>query len=75
MVALLGQGGQEELRKAAELYEGMVQAIEEEGLVPHLGDHLETLGMLWIAAGEVGKGKGLVDRGRRETREFDAVGV
>jgi hypothetical protein len=37
VVALVKKGGTQDLKKAVRLYKEVVKAVEEEGLVPHLG--------------------------------------
>lgn len=55
---------------AAQMYERVVEAVKEEGLVPHLGAHYEVLGRLYIAAGQKRKGVEMVRRGVEEERAF-----
>lgn len=66
-------GSREDLRTAAELYAEAVDAVREEGLVPHLGGHYQVLGQLWAAAGEVERGREWVRRGKVETEGFEGV--
>ncbi len=65
VVKLVEQGSSKALRAAAELYEKVAAAVEEErGLVPSMGGYWEVFGRLWIAAGEVAVGKGWLEKGR-----------
>ncbi|KAK4032175.1 SET domain-containing protein 5 [Parachaetomium inaequale] len=74
VIELVEKGGTENLREAAGLYAEAVDAVREEGLVPHLGGHYEVLGRLWGASGEVERGREWVRRGREETEGFEGVG-
>ncbi|GAB1312708.1 SET domain-containing protein 5 [Madurella fahalii] len=60
-------------KRAAEMYEEVVDAVREEGLVPHLGAHYEVLGRLYLAAGDQRKGVELVKKGVEEGRGFEGV--
>ncbi|KAL1842475.1 hypothetical protein VTJ49DRAFT_5212 [Mycothermus thermophilus] len=64
----------EKLNLAAELYGELVEAVEEEGIVPHMGDHHEALGRLVAAAGDVEKAREWLRRGREEREEFESIG-
>ncbi|KAL2185628.1 hypothetical protein L209DRAFT_689892 [Thermothelomyces heterothallicus CBS 203.75] len=59
------------MKKAVGLYAEAVDAVREEGLVPHLGGHYQVLGQLWAAAGVVEKGREWMKRGRQETAAFE----
>ncbi|KAK4121889.1 SET domain-containing protein [Parathielavia appendiculata] len=71
VVGLVEIGGTADLKKAAELYAEVVDAVKAEGLVPHLGGHYDVLGRLWAAAGEVEKGKGWILKGRKEEEGYE----
>ncbi|KAH6622625.1 hypothetical protein F5144DRAFT_538050 [Chaetomium tenue] len=73
VIELVTDGSREDLRTAAELYGEAVDAVREEGLVPHLGGHYQVLGQLWAAAGEVERGREWVRRGKVETEGFEGV--
>jgi hypothetical protein len=75
VVKLVERGERKDLRKAAEMYGEVVDAVKMEGLVPHLGGHYEVLGRLWAAAGEVERGKGWLLKGRREEEGFESAGM
>jgi hypothetical protein len=70
VVALVERGGKEDFKKAIDLYTEVVEAVKEEGLVPHLGGHYEVLGRLWAAFGDAKKGGEWVKRGRLEEEAF-----
>lgn len=69
-MALVERGGKEDMKRAVELYTEVVEAVEEEGLVPHMGGHYDVLGRLWAAAGDARKGGEWVKRGRLEEEGF-----
>lgn len=71
VVKMLDRG--EAPKRAAEMYEEVVDAVREEGLVPHLGAHYEVLGRLYLAAGDKRKGVDLVKKGVEESRGFEGV--
>ncbi|KAH6848097.1 hypothetical protein B0I37DRAFT_310334 [Chaetomium sp. MPI-CAGE-AT-0009] len=73
VIELVEHGGREDLRTAAELYSEAVDAVREEGLVPHLGGHYQVLGQLWAAAGELERGREWVRRGREETEGYEGA--
>jgi len=59
------------MRKAAKMYEEVVQAIKEEGLMPHMGEHYEILGGLLVGAGEVKRGNEMIRLAREERRKWE----
>jgi len=71
VIDLVEKGGAENMKKALELYKEAVDAVEEEGLVPHMGNHYQVLGQLWAAVGDVEKGREWVKRGKEETAAFE----
>ncbi|KXX78306.1 SET domain-containing protein 5 [Madurella mycetomatis] len=71
VIKMLDRG--EAPKRAAEMYEEVVEAVKEEGLVPHLGAHYEVLGRLYLAAGDKKKGVDLVRKGVEESRGFEGV--
>ncbi|KAK3293646.1 uncharacterized protein B0H64DRAFT_477154 [Chaetomium fimeti] len=74
VIELVQHGDKDDLKTAVELYAEAVDAVKEEGLVPHLGGHYQVLGQLWAAAGDLEKGKEWVRRGREETALYEQVG-
>ncbi|KAL2265848.1 hypothetical protein VTJ83DRAFT_6948 [Remersonia thermophila] len=62
------------LRRAAEVYAELVETVEEEALVPHMGDHYEALGRLVAVAGDLEKGKEWLRRGKQEREEYEKAG-
>lgn len=66
-------GSKADMKRAVELYSEAVDAVREEGLVPHLGGHYQVLGQLWAAAGDLVKGREWVRRGKEETEGFEGV--
>ncbi len=76
VVKLVEQGSSKSLRAAAELYEKVAAAVEEEkGLVPSMDGYWEVLGRLWVAAGEMAVGKGWLEKAKRESQEVGGGGV
>jgi hypothetical protein len=74
VVKLVERGETKALKRAAQLYGEVVEAVRLEGLVPHLGGHYDVLGRLWAAAGELEKGKRWLLEGRREEEGFESAG-
>ncbi|KAK4141698.1 SET domain-containing protein 5 [Dichotomopilus funicola] len=75
VIELVSRGRKEDMQQAVALYSEAVEAVDEEGLVPHLGGHYEVLGRLWGAAGEVEKGREWAQRGREETEMFERAAM
>ncbi|KAH6621604.1 hypothetical protein B0J18DRAFT_399699 [Chaetomium sp. MPI-SDFR-AT-0129] len=75
VIELVSRGRKEDMKQAVALYSEAVAAVDEEGLVPHLGGHYEVLGRLWGAAGEVEKGREWAQRGREETEMFERAAM
>lgn len=59
-----------EARRAVALYHEVVDAVRDEGLVPHLGAHYEVLARLYAAAGDVREAVEWLRRAEREVSGF-----
>jgi hypothetical protein len=73
VLGLVERGNAASMRRVAELYSEVVDAVREEGLVPHLGAHYEVLGRLYIAAGDTKKGAEMVRSAVDEGKGFEGV--
>ncbi|KAK4108499.1 SET domain-containing protein, partial [Canariomyces notabilis] len=71
VLGLVEKGSAASMKRAAELYSEVADAVREEGLVPHLGAHYEVLGRLYIAAGDTKKGAEMVRRAVDEGKGFE----
>jgi hypothetical protein len=53
------------------LYEEAVHAVEEEGLVPHMGNHYDVLAKLVAATGNVERARELARKAKEEREGFE----